>query len=45
MGIGRDEKFADLADFVLSKIPEDRKKILEEASKEVIDILHKEFGE
>ena len=45
MGIGRDEKFANLADFVLSKIPQDKQKVIEQASDEVISILHKELGE
>ncbi len=38
-GIGRDEKFADLADFVLSKIPEDILKIIDAEIEEGINFL------
>lgn len=39
IGIGRDEKFADLADYVLSRIPDDRQKIIDEEINEAVDIL------
>lgn len=45
VGIGRDEKFLNLAEFVLSKIPNDKQEILEKAKDEVLEILHKEIGE
>ncbi len=45
MGIGRDDRFENLADFVLSKIPKDKQVVLEQSAQEVIDILHQELGE
>lgn len=39
IGISRDEQFADLADFVLSKIPENNLTELKQAVKEAVDIL------
>ena len=39
IGIGRDEKFHDLADFVLSKIPEDKLKIIDEEIEEACTLL------
>ena len=45
IGIGKDPKFYDLADFVLSKIPQNNFKILEDAIDEGIEILLKEIGE
>lgn len=39
IGIGRDEKFADLADFVLSKIPDDKMEVLDRAILEANDLL------
>ncbi len=38
-GIGRDEKFANLADFVLSKIPEDKLTIIDQEIEEGINLL------
>ena len=45
MGIGRDPKFENLADFVLSKIPKQNQEIIEKSSEEVVQILHNELGE
>ena len=39
IGIGRDEKFKDLADFVLSRIPDDKMQIIQKEIEEGIDIL------
>lgn len=44
VGIGRDEKFQDLADFVLSTIPKDKQIILNKSAEEVVEILNKELG-
>lgn len=41
IGIGRDEKFQDLADFVLSKIPDDKLEIINNEIEEGIEILLK----
>ena len=43
MGIGRDPKFENLADFVLSKIPKENLEIIEKSSEEVIQILYSEL--
>ena len=44
IGIGRDEKFANLADFVLSKIPADKLEIIDteidEACKMLVKLLN-----
>ena len=45
VGIGRDEKFANLADFVLSVIPKEKQEILDKAYTEALQILHTELGE
>ena len=45
MGIGRDPKFENLADFVLSKIPKENQEIIEKSSQEVVDILYSELKE
>lgn len=45
VGIGRDEKFGDLADFVLSKIPQDKQKILDVSYEEALNLLKKDIGE
>lgn len=39
IGIGRDEKFADLADFVLSKIPDDKMEIIDKEIETACDFL------
>lgn len=39
IGIGRDEKFEDLADFVLSKIPDEKLEIIDNEIGEAINIL------
>ena len=39
IGIGRDEKFADLADFVLSRIPEEKLEIIDNEIEEGINFL------
>lgn len=39
IGIGRDERFENLADFVLSKIPEDKLKIIDEEIEEACTLL------
>lgn len=44
IGIGRDEKFADLADFVVSKIPKDKLEILENCYEEVENIIKLKLG-
>ena len=44
VGIGRDPKFQDLADFVLSKIPQDNLDILENSMQEAVCIVKKEIG-
>ena len=43
IGIGRDERFKDIADFVLSKIPEDKLQIVEDAIDEGVEILLKQL--
>lgn len=43
IGIGRDPKFADLADFVISKIPNENKTILNTACDEAVEILLKQL--
>ncbi len=45
IGVGRDDKFKDLADFVLSKIPNDKQEVLDSSVMQVIQILHQELGE
>ena len=45
IGIGRDEKFKDLADFVLSNIPKEKQEILNVSYKEALKMLHLEIGE
>ena len=45
IGIGRDEKFKDLADFVLSVIPKEKQAILDNSFDEALKILHNEIGE
>ena len=45
IGIGRDEKFRDLADFVLSKIPTEKQQILDQAYNTAIELLLKDIGE
>ncbi len=45
IGVGRDERFKDLADFVVSKIPNEKQEILNESILQAIEILHKELGE
>ena len=44
-GIGRDERFANLADFVLSKIPSEKLIALDEVIDEAIKDLLQKFGE
>lgn len=44
IGIGRDEKFADLADFVLSRIPEEKLEIIDCEIKEACELLKKELN-
>lgn len=39
IGVGRDEKFADLADFVLSKIPADKLEIIDEEIEQACNLL------
>ncbi len=39
IGIGRDEKFADLADYVLSRIPDDRQEAISAEIDEAVRIL------
>lgn len=39
IGIGRDEKFADLADFVLSRIPDDKLQIIDKEIETACDFL------
>lgn len=39
IGIGRDEKFANLADFVLSKIPDEKMEVLNDAINEACNML------
>lgn len=41
IGVGRDEKFADLGDFVLSRIPDDKMEIIEKEIDEGIELLKK----
>jgi len=43
IGIGRDERFADLADFVLSKIPEEKMQVIYKEIEEGIEILLKQI--
>lgn len=43
VGIGRDEKFKDLADFVLSKIPAEKMEIINEAIDEAVEIAIKQI--
>lgn len=43
IGVGRDEKFEDLADFVLSRIPEDKLSIIDKEIDDLIEILNKEL--
>lgn len=43
IGIGRDESFADLADYVLSQIPDDRMKIIDGEIDEAIDLALKQI--
>ncbi|MBE7074990.1 MAG: aminoacyl-tRNA hydrolase [Clostridiales bacterium] len=43
IGIGRDEKFADLADFVLSRIPDDKLEIIDGEIEEACELLKKEL--
>lgn len=45
IGIGRDPKFRDLADFVVSKIPEQNKEILEKSCDEACELLFNQIGE
>ena len=45
IGIGRDEKFANLADFVLSKIPSSRLEEMYEAIDEAVALVDKKLGE
>lgn len=45
IGIGRDSKFLNLADFVLSKIPKDIKQILDKSCDEAVEILLQNVGE
>lgn len=39
IGIGRDEKFENLADFVLSRIPDEKMEIIQKEIKEGIELL------
>ena len=39
IGIGRDEKFENLADFVLSRIPDDKMEIIKNEINEAIELL------
>ncbi|MBE7082138.1 MAG: aminoacyl-tRNA hydrolase [Clostridiales bacterium] len=39
IGVGRDEKFVDLADFVLSRIPDDKLEIIDKEIEEGIELL------
>lgn len=39
IGVGRDEKFVDLADFVLSRIPDDKLEIIDKEIEDGIDLL------
>ena len=43
VGIGRDPKFEDLADFVLSKIPDENMKVLEKSFDEAVEMLLREI--
>ena len=45
IGIGRDERFANLADFVLSKIPSEKLIALDESLTQGIDLLMQKLGE
>ena len=45
IGIGRDEKFLNLADYVLSKIPSDKLEAIDEEIEEAIKILEQKLGE
>ncbi len=45
IGVGRDEKFRDLADFVLSKIPKDKQEILDVSITQALELLHQDLGE
>ena len=44
IGIGRDEKFKDLADFVLSKIPDEKLEIIDNEIEEAINVLLKQIN-
>lgn len=39
IGVGRDEKFSDLADFVVSRIPEDKLEIIDNEIEQACDLL------
>ena len=45
IGIGRDEKFKDLAYFLLSVIPKEKQEILDNSYEEALKLLHGEIGE
>lgn len=45
IGIGRDEKFANLADFVLSKIPSHKLEEMYETIDEAVELLEQKLGE
>ena len=45
IGIGRDEKFANLADFVLSKIPSEKLEALDEVIESAVKNLLEKLGE
>ena len=45
IGIGRDERFANLADFVLSKIPSEKLIAIDETIEEAIKTLQQKLGE
>ena len=45
IGIGRDERFANLADFVLSKIPSSRLEEMYETIDEAVALVDKKLGE
>lgn len=45
IGIGRDEKFKDLADFVLSNIPKEKQEVLDASYTTALEMLMAEIGE
>ena len=45
IGVGRDPKFKELADYVVSNIPKDRQEIIESEIKQAVELLKAHIGE